>query len=138
MGYPAARVTLSYPKPRNVIVKVIPIARTDSSTVKAVLPKDAVICDVRVHPTVVAGTNAATWTVGWAADTDGILNAYSVATSNSVGLFAPGTALGSSFMTKLTSDVAVISTFGGTSVSGGTGFVIIEYFVPGPGEANDD
>jgi hypothetical protein len=38
----------------------------------------------------------------------------------------------------LDSDKQVIATFGGTSVSGGTGYVIIDYFVPGPGEAVDD
>ena len=130
--------SLSYPKARNALFKVIPIARTDSSTVKCILPKDAVICDVKVYPTVVASTAAATWTVGWTGDTDAVLNAYSVATTSSVGLFAPGAALGSGFLQRLDSDKAVFATFGGSSTAGATGFVIIEYFMPGPGEAVDD
>ena len=128
---------LSYPKPRNVLSKIIPIARTDSSTVKCVLPKDAIIVDVTCYQNVNAGTNAATWTVGWTGDTDAVLNAFSAATT-AVGLVKPGTAIGSGVYTPLTADRAVFSTFGGTSVSGGTGFVTITYFMPGPGEAVDD
>lgn len=130
--------TLSYPKPRNTCIKIIPIARTDSSTAKCVLPKDAIISTVTCYQNVNASTAAATWTVGWAADTDGILNAFSAATT-AVGQVHPGTAIGSGVFARLTSDVTVISTFGvGSSTAGGTGYVIIEYFVPGPGEAVDD
>lgn len=130
--------TLSYPKPRNTCIKIIPIARTDSSTAKCVLPKGAVISTVTCYQNVNASTAAATWTVGWAADTDGILNAFSAATT-AVGQVHPGTAIGSGVFARLTSDVTVISTFGvGSSTAGGTGYVIIEYFVPGPGEAVDD
>ncbi len=132
-----ASPNLSYPKPRQTTRKIIPIARTDSSTAKCVLPKDAIIVDVTCYQNVNAGTNPATWTVGWAADTDGVLNAFSAATT-AVGLVKPGTAIGSGVYTPLTADRVVISTFGGTSVSGGTGFVVIEYFIPGPGEAVDD
>ena len=128
---------LSYPKPRGCIHKVIPIARTDSSTVKCVIPKDAVIIGVHCYQNVNAGTNAATWTVGWTGDTDAVLNAFSAATT-AVGLVNPGTAAGSGIYQKLDTDKAVFSTFGGTSVSGGTGFVVIEYFMAGSGEAVDD
>lgn len=130
--------TLSYPKPRDTKTKVIPIARTDSSTVKCWLPKDAVICSVTCYQNVSASTATATWTVGWAADTDGILNAF-VAATTAVGQVHPGAAIGSGVFAKLTTDVAVISTFGvGSSTAGGTGYVVIDYFVPGPGEAVDD
>jgi hypothetical protein len=130
--------TLSYPKPRRTCIKIIPIARTDSSTAKCVLPKDAIISTVTCYQNVNASTAAASWTVGWAADTDGILNAFSAATT-AVGQVHPGTAIGSGVFARLTSDVTVISTFGvGSSTAGGTGYVIIEYFVPGPGEAVDD
>lgn len=130
--------SLSYPKPRDVLTKIISIARTDSSTAKAVLPKDAVVMNLIVVPTVVASTNAATWTVGWVGAPSALLNAYSVATAASVGVFAPGTAAGTGIMTKLDSDKQVIATFGGTSTAGAIGYVIIEYFIAGPGEAVDD
>jgi hypothetical protein len=130
-------VNISYPKPRGVMQKTFAIARTDSSTVKCVLPKDAIITDVDCYQNVNAGTNAATWTVGWTGDTDAVLNAFSAATT-AVGLVKPGTAIGSGFFAKLDSDKAVFSTFGGTSVSGGTGYVTISYFVAGPGEGVTD
>lgn len=130
-------VNISYPKPRSVMQKTFAIARTDSSTVKCVLPKDAIITDVDCYQNVNAGTNAATWTVGWTGDTDAVLNAFSAATT-AVGLVKPGTAIGSGVFAKLDSDKAVFSTFGGTSVSGGTGYVTISYFVAGPGEGVTD
>jgi hypothetical protein len=130
-------VNISYPKPRSVMQKTFAIARTDSSTVKCVLPKDAVITEVICYQNVNAGTNPATWTVGWTGATDAVLNAFSAATT-AVGLVLAGTAIGSGVYAKLDSDKAVFSTFGGTSVSGGTGYVTIKYFVPGPGEGVDD
>jgi len=130
-------VNISYPKPRGVMQKTFAIARTDSSTVKCVLPKDAIIMDVDCYQNVNAGTNAATWTVGWTGDTDAVLKAFSAATT-AVGLVKPGTAIGSGVFAKLDSDKAVFSTFGGTSVSGGTGYVTISYFVAGPGEGVTD
>jgi hypothetical protein len=132
-----ANPNLSYPKPRGLQTKVFPIARTDSSTVKCVLPKDAVIVNVHCYQNVNAATNAATWTVGWTGDTDAVLNAFSAATT-AVGLVNPGTAIGSGVFQKLDTDKAVFSTFGGTSTGGGTGFVTIDYFIAGAGEAVDD
>ena len=132
-----ANPSLSYPKPRDTLTKIIPIARTDSSTLKCVLPKDAVVMAVTCLQTVAAGTNAATWTLGWSGTTTALLNAFSAGTT-SVGLTHPGAAVGASVLTKLDSDKQIIATFGGTSLSGGTGYIIIDYFVPGPGEAVDD
>lgn len=128
---------LSYPKPRNVLTKIIPIARTDSSTAKCALPKGAVIMGVRCLQTSAAVTNPATWTVGWSGATTAVLNAFSAGTT-SVGLALPGVTVGASVMTVLDSDKQVIATFGGTSASGGVGYVFIDYFQPGPGEAVDD
>lgn len=128
---------LFYPKPRDVLAKVFPIARTDSSTVKGVIPKDAVIIGVHCLQNVDAATAAATWTVGWSGATSAILNAFSAATTK-VGLVNPGTAVGSGVFSKLTADVQVLSTFGGSSTAGGTGYVVVEYFVAGPGEDVDD
>ena len=127
-------VNLSYPKPRSLQTKVIGIARTDSSTEKCVLPKHAVIVGVDVFQNVAATTAAGAFDLGWTGDTDGILNDFSMATT-AVGLVNAGTAAGTGVMTKLDSDKVVLSTYTvGSSTAGGTGYVIIEYFVTGPGE----
>ena len=129
---------ISYPKPRNTLIKIIPIARTDSSTVKCVLPKDAIIVDVKVNQTVDASTAAGSFVLGWAGSTSAILSAFSMATTK-VGLVSAGTAIGTGTFTKLDSDKAVIATYTvGSSTAGGTGFVVIEYFRPGSGEGVDD
>ena len=128
-------VNLSYPKPRSLQTKVIAIARTDSSTEKCVLPKHAVIVGVHVFQDVAATTAAGTFDLGWTGDTDGILNDFSMATT-AVGMVNAGTAAGTGVMTKLDSDKVVLSTYTvGSSTAGGTGYVIIEYFVTGPNEA---
>lgn len=135
---PVLNPTLSYPKPRNTITKVIPIARTDSSTVKCWLPKDAVVSSVEVLQTTDAVTGAGSFVLGWAGATTALLTAFSMATTK-VGLVKAGTAVGALVATKLDSDKAVIATYTvGASTAGGVGFVIIEYFVPGPGELVDD
>jgi hypothetical protein len=127
-------VTLSYPKPRELQTKIIAIARTDNATEKCVLPKDAVIVGVYVNQEVNASTAAATVTVSCGSDADGILNAFSMATT-AVGYVAAGTAVGSSVGTKLTTDSVVKSTYTvGSSTAGGTGYVVIQYFVAPSGE----
>ncbi len=131
-------VGLNYPKPRELITRIFPIARTDSSTAKLTLPRDAIIAGVYVLQTAAAVTGAASVSVGWSGATTGILNAFSLPTT-SVGYAPAGTATGAQVGTKLTQDQVVISTYSvGTSTAGGTGYVKIEYFVPGPGEAIDD
>jgi hypothetical protein len=133
-----ANPTLSYPKPRGIQRKIFAVARTDSSTVKCWLPKGAIVIGVFVHQTVNASTAAGAVTVGWSGDTDGILNAFSMATT-AVGYVTAGTAIGSGVNVPLDSDKAVISTYTvGSSTAGGTGFVYIDYFMPGPGETVDD
>jgi hypothetical protein len=133
-----ASPSLSYPKPRRIITKIIPIARTDSSTVKCVIPKDAIIAGVRVNQTVDASTAAGSFVLGWSGSTSAILSAFSMATTK-VGLVTAGTSMGAGTFARLDSDKQVIATYTvGSSTAGGTGFVIIEYFFPGPGEAVDD
>jgi hypothetical protein len=128
-------INLSYPKPRSLQTKIVPIARTDSSTEKCVLPKGAVIVSVNVFQDVAATTAAGSFDLGWTGDTDGILNDFSMATT-AVGLVNAGTAAGTGVMTKLDSDKVVLSTYTvGSSTAGGTGYVIIGYFVAGPNEA---
>lgn len=132
--------TLSFPKPRDILTKIIPIARTDSSTQKCVLPKGAVIANVRVLQTAAAVTGAGAVNVGWSGATTALLNAFSLPTA-SVGMALAGTAVGTQVVaaTPLDSDKAVISTYTvGSSTAGGTGYVFIEYFMPGPGEGIDD
>ncbi len=134
----ASNPSLSYPKPRDLQTKIFAVARTDSSTVKCWLPKGAIVVDVEVLQDVNASTAAGAVTVGWTGDTDAILNAFSMATTK-VGLVKAGTAYGSGLFTPLDTDKAVFSTYTvGSSTAGGTGYVIIKYFRPGPGESVDD
>ena len=137
MTVQASQVGLSYPRPRTLTTRVIRIARTDSSTAKCTIPRDAVIVGVHCYQDTAASTAAATWTVGWSGATTALLNAFSAGTST-VGLTNPGAAVGAGVFTKLDSDKQIIATFGGTSTAGGTGYVTIDYFVASAGEAVDD
>jgi hypothetical protein len=137
-NFTAAQVGMYYPKGRDVIYKVMKINRTDSSTPKMTLPKDAVICDVRVFQDAVAVTAAGAYNLGWSGATTAILNAFSLPTT-SVGHVTSGTATGTGFMSKLTQDRSLIGTYTvGSSTAGGTGYVIIGYFMPGGQEGVDD
>jgi hypothetical protein len=136
-NFVASQIGLSYPKGRELISKVIPVSRTDSNTAKCALPKDAVVVNINCYQAVAAGTAAATWTLGWAGNTSALLNAFSAGTT-SAGLTTPGATTGSGVFTKLTQDQLVRSTFAGGSTSGGTGYVLIEYFLASAGEAVDD
>lgn len=131
-------VNLSYPKPRSIQTKVIAIARTDSSTEKCFLPKDAVVVGVHVFQNVDAATAVATFDLGWSGDTDALLNDFTMATT-AVGLVNAGAAAGSGVLVKLDADKKVISTYTvGSSTAGGTGYVVIDYFVVGGGEGVTD
>lgn len=137
-SFSSAQVGLSYPKPRSLITKVIPIARTDNNTVKCVIPKDAVIVGVHVNQIDDAATAAGSFVLGWAGATSAILGAFSMATTK-VGLVNAGASIGTGTFTKLTQDRAVLSTYTvGSSTAGGTGYVVIDYFMAGPGEGVDD
>lgn len=130
--------TLSYPKRRTTLQLIIPVARTDSATRKAWLPKDAVITGVHVLQNVNASTATASFTVGLGSDADGILEAFTMATSK-VGLVNAGASAGVAVLSKTTADSAVTVTYTvGSSTAGGTGYVIIDFFVAGSGEAVDD
>ncbi len=130
--------TLSYPKRRSTLQLVIPVARTDSATTKAWLPKAAVITGVHVLQSVDASTAAGSFTVGLGSDADGILEAFSMATTK-VGLVNAGTSAGVAVLAKNTADNKVTVTYTvGSSTAGGTGFVVIDFFVAGSGEGVDD
>ena len=120
-------ISLSYPKPRELLSKIFPVARTDSSTAKWVLPKDAIIAGVYVIQTVAASTAAATFSVGWSGSTTAVLNGFSMGTT-SVGYAASGTATGSGVGTqtavKLVKNFATASGSGigsGSTAGGGVG-----------------
>lgn len=133
-----ANPNLSYPKRRSTMQLIIPVARTDSATQKAWLPKDAVITGVHVLQNVNASTAVATFTVGLGSDADGILESFTMATSK-VGLVNAGAQAGVSVLVKQTSDLPITVTYAvGSSTGGGTGNVIIDFFIAGPGEAVDD
>ena len=130
--------TLSYPKRRSTQQLIIPVARTDSATRKEWLPKAAVITGVHVLQNVNASTAAGSFTVGLGSDADGILEAFSMATTK-VGLVNAGVSAGVSVLTKLSVDAPVTVTYTvGSSTAGGTGYVIIDFFIAGSGEAVDD
>ncbi len=136
MGY--TNPTLSYPKRRSTLQLVIPVARTDNGTTKAWLPKDAVVSGVHVLQNVNASTATATFTVGLGSDADGILESFTMATSK-VGLVNAGASAGVAVLSKQTSDLPVTVTYTvGSSTAGGTGFVLIDFFIAGSGEAVDD
>lgn len=133
-----ANPTLSYPKRRDSYQLVIPVARTDNATHKAWLPKDAVISGVHVLQNVDASTNVGVITVGLGSDADGILESFTMATTK-VGYVHAGASAGVGVLTKLTEDKKVTVTYTvGSSTAGGTGYVIIDFFVAGAGEAVDD
>lgn len=124
-----------YPKRRDLMTLVIPINRTDNGTRKCMLPKDAVVVNVHVFQTSAAVTGNGSFSLGWAGATTALINAFSMPTT-SVGLVNAGANTGTGVMTKLTEDKNVISTYSvGTSTGGGEGYVIIDFFVAGAGEA---
>ena len=132
------QIGLSYPKGRDTITKIMKINRTDSSTPKMTIPKDAVICGLHVYQDAAAVTAAGAYNLGWSGATTALLNAFSLPTST-VGLANSGSATGTGFLTKLTQDQQLIGTYTvGSSTAGGTGYVIIEYFMPGAQEQVDD
>lgn len=137
-NFTSAQVGLYYPKGRDLICKVMKINRADSSTPKMTIPKDAVIVGVHVYQDAVAVTGNGAYNLGWSGATTSILNAYSLTTAGT-GLQNSGSATGTGVFTKLTQDQLLIGTYTvGTSSAGGTGYVTIEYFMPGGQEGVDD
>lgn len=123
-----------YPKPRNVIRRIVRILRSDNNTPKVTLPKDAVITSIFVNQTSNAVTGAGSFSLGWSGAPTALVNAFSMPTSR-VGFTSAGAAAGSAVGTKLDVDRVVLSTYtAGSSTAGGEGYVIIEYFMAGAGE----
>jgi len=133
-------VSLSFPKPRDCIEKVIKVVRTDTTAfVGTVLPKDAVITGMYVVGGAVsdAGTSA-TISVGTTSTSNELLAGFDVAGTTGEGYHPAGAAaVGTAFMTKLTADVPVYAKYtesGTASTAGGPWFVKLEYVVVGSGE----
>lgn len=134
-------VSLSYPKTRESLEKVVKIVRTDTTAfVGAWLPKGAVITGMYVIGQ--AASDAATTaniSVGSTVTATEYLSAFDVKTAaTGEGYSAAGAAaVGSAFMEKLTADVPVYAKYaetGTASTVGGPWYVKIEYAVVGPGE----
>lgn len=134
-------VSLSYPKTRESLEKVVKIVRTDTTAfVGAWLPKDAVITGMYVVGQVAsdAGTTG-TISVGSTATSNEYLSAYDVKTAATGEGYNPAgaAAVGTAFMEKLTSNKPVYAVYaetGTASTAGGPWYVKIEYSVVGPGE----
>lgn len=134
-------VSLSYPKTRDSLEKVVRIVRTDTTAfIGAWLPKDAVITGMYVIGAAAsdAGTTANV-SVGSTATATEYLAAFDVKTAATGEGYSPAgaAAVGSAFMNKLTADTPVYAKYaetGGASTTGGPWFVKIEYSVVGPGE----
>lgn len=134
-------VSQSYPKPRDSIEKVVKIVRTDTTAfVAAWLPKDAVITGMYVIGAAAsdAGTSASI-SVGSTSTANEYLATYDVKTAATGEGYniAGAAAVGSAFMSKLTTDVPVYAKYteaGVASTTGGPWFVKIEYVVVGSGE----
>lgn len=134
-------VSLSYPKVRESLEKVIRIVRTDTTAfVGAWLPKDAVITGMYVVGQ--AASNAvttATIDVGTTVSANELLASYDVKTAATGAGYNPAgaAAVGSAFMEKLTGDTPLYAKYtesGGASTAGGPWYVKVEYVVVGSGE----
>lgn len=134
-------VSLSYPKTRESLEKTVKILRTDTTAfVGAWLPKDAVITGMYVvgHAASDAGTSASV-NVGNTSTATEYLSAFDVKTAATGEGYSPAgaAAVGTVFMSKLTSDQPVYAKYveaGTASTAGGPWFVKIEYSVVGSGE----
>lgn len=136
-----SQVSLSYPKIRDGLTKVIKIVRTDTTAfVAAWLPKDGVITGMYVVGQAASdAATSASISVGSTSTANEYLAAYDVKTAATGEGYNPAgaAAVGSAFMEKLTADTPVYAKYaeaGTASTTGGPWYVKIEYSVVGPGE----
>lgn len=121
-------------KARSIMSFVFPILRTDSATEKCTVPKGAVILGAEVNQTSDAVTDTGSFTVGKSGDADAYIAAFTMATTK-VGQVGLGTSAGADLGVPLTADTAVTATYtAGSSTAGGEGYVILNWYMPGPGE----
>jgi hypothetical protein len=131
-------VNLSYPKPKAVLTKVVAIARTDSGTEKAVLPRDAIVVDAVVILSGACAGTTATISAGYSGSATAIVNAFNVSTADA-GVHGVAAKAGADIVagTKYTTDKVVTTTYAAgdsAETTGALGFLRIDYIVPGPGE----
>lgn len=134
-------VSLSYPKVRESLEKVVKVLRTDTTAfVGAWLPKDAVITGMYVVGQVASNAgDSASISVGTTATANELLATYDVKTAATGEGYNPAgaAAVGTAFMEKLTADKPVYAKYveaGTASDAGGPWYVKIEFTVVGPGE----
>lgn len=131
-------VTMSYPKVRDVYVKFIPIARTDSATEKCWLPKEAILVGAFVTLSGNCAGTTATISVGYGGSVNEVINAFNVSTADA-GFHSVAGKAGADLIanTKQTADRLIKATYAaGDSgeTTGSLGTVRIEYIMPGGGE----
>jgi hypothetical protein len=129
-------VNMSYPKVRDVYSKFFALARTDSATEKAWLPKDAVVVGATIIQSTACDGTTGTISVGISGGGTEFVNVYNAST-NDTGQREAGAYAGSYLIagTKLTTDKKVVATFtAGDSSAGGAGFCQLDYVVLGAGE----
>jgi len=134
-------VSLSYPKTRESLEKVIKVVRTDTTAfVGAWLPKDAVITGMYVVGQAASdAATSASISAGSTATANEYLATFDVKTAATGEGYSPAgaAAVGSAFMEKLTADTPVYAKYveaGTASTVGGPWYIKIEYAVVGPGE----
>jgi len=135
-------VTLSYPKPRDPLVKLATVTYADTTARQIMtLPKDAVIVGIYVigSATAAGGTlSAATLNIGSTTTATEHVAAFDVFGATGEGYHAAGAyAVGSAMCTKLTADTPVYAKYietAGSGAAAGSWTVKYEYMVPGPGE----
>lgn len=137
----SSQVSLSYPKTRDALEKVVKIVRTDTTAFLGTwLPKDAVITGMYVVG--YAASDAATTgtiSVGTTTSANELLASYDVKAAATGEGYSPAgaAAVGTAFMAKLTADTPVYAKYaesGTASTVGGPWFVKIAYSVVGSGE----
>jgi len=134
-------VSLSYPKTRESLEKVVKIVRTDTTAfVGAWLPKDAVITGMYVVGQAASDAgSSATVSVGTTSTSNELLSGFDVKTAATGEGYNPAgaAAVGTAFMEKQTSDVPVYAKYaetGTASTAGGPWYIKIEYAVVSSGE----
>lgn len=126
--------TATTPYAKDVVVKAFQVARTDTTAaIKAVLPADATITDIRIFGAASNAATTATLSVGYTSTATEFVNGQDVKTAG--GAIRPTTAYNSTNLPNLeyalgTGDIQVYAKYtetGTASTAGGPYIVFIEY-----------
>ena len=135
---PGQLVTSTTPPATDLLVKVVQVARTDTTAFEAfILPKGAVVAGAYVMGIVASDAlTTATIDVGTIPGTSNqIVSGFSVKTSG-VGYFVSGATSGAHMGTQLANDTLYKARYaetGTASTTGGPWLVKVEYYMPQPG-----